>query len=81
VEGYGTINLREVEVYDMSNVNRALSKPATQSSTHWPYFASKAVNGIIYTSDGTVDMSHTGMYENSKHHTHKSNYCLQIMPF
>ena len=72
LEGYGFMNLREVEVYDMSNVNRALSKPATQSSTYlWsnvtPKPAVLAVNGII---DNTFDMSHTTS-ENSKHH--KSN--------
>jgi len=34
LEGSGVLNMREVQVYDMSNVNRALGKHATQSSTY-----------------------------------------------
>jgi hypothetical protein len=69
LEGSGVLNMREVQVYDMSNVNRALGKHATQSSTYlWgvtPKHASLAVNGII--ENVGFDMSHTNT-EDRKYH-------------
>ena len=72
LSGTNTLNIREVQVFDTNGVNRALSKPATQSSTRWPYFASKAVNGII-TIDGHEDMSHTEYEAGMYHEWTKSN--------
>ena len=54
LDGRNFLHMREVEVYDTSGVNRALNKPATQSSTFAvgdP--ASTAVNGNLN------DFSHT----------------------
>ena len=54
LDGRNFLHMREVQVYDTSGVNRALNKPAIQSSTFAvgdP--ASKAVNGNLN------DFSHT----------------------
>jgi hypothetical protein len=55
--GTNYLQLREVEVFDTSGVNRALNKPASQSSTDnlvlWS--ASNAVNGDL------TDLSHTNL--------------------
>ena len=65
LEGRNHLHMREVQVFDTRGVNRALNKPATQSSDYdghtWgPDLASKAVNGDLN------DFSHTfndaGMY-------------------
>ena len=53
LEGTIFLHMREVQVYDMSGVNRALNKLATQSSTYSGEEASKAVNGNLN------DWSHT----------------------
>jgi hypothetical protein len=63
--GANHLNMREVQVFDTSGVNRALNKPATQSSTSDE--ASKAVNGNLNdNSDTNYD---AGMY----HEWTKSN--------
>ncbi len=49
--GRDIVHLREVEVFDLDSVNRALNKPAFQSSTF--YDAANAVNGNL------SDFSHT----------------------
>ena len=56
--GANYLHMREVQVFDNSGVNRALNKPATQSSTYILHSwgsdeASKAVNGNL------TDFSHT----------------------
>ena len=51
--GTNYLHMREVQVFDTSGVNRALNKPATQSSFSSP--ASNAVNGNLN------DMSHTNI--------------------
>ena len=53
LKGRNWLHLREVEVFDQNGVNRALHKPATQSSTHGCFEAPKAVNGDLN------DFSHT----------------------
>jgi hypothetical protein len=58
LDGTNALNMREVQVYDTSGVNRALNKYATQSSTYlWdnitPKPAALAVNGDL------TDLSHT----------------------
>jgi hypothetical protein len=62
LEGTNILNMREVQVYDTSGVNRALNKPATQSSTTASGEASKAVNGALN------DNSHTNA-DAGKHFT------------
>ena len=48
LDGRNFLHMREVQVYDMSGVNRALNKPAIQSSTFAVGLpASKAVNGDL----------------------------------
>ena len=61
------LNMREVQVLDTSGVNRALNKPATQSSTHGSDPASKAVNGNLN------DFSHTNYDAGMYHEWTKSN--------
>jgi hypothetical protein len=58
LEGTNALNMREVQVFDYDNVNKALNKNATQSSMwqYWRFFAGEAVNGIWNDAD---DMSHT----------------------
>ena len=53
LQGTDPLSLAEVQVFDYSNENRALNKPATQSSSHVHYPASLAVNGNL------DDFSHT----------------------
>lgn len=53
--GTDKLQLREVEVFDQSNVNVALKKVATQISTLDAYTASRAVNGDKTSND----FSHT----------------------
>ena len=70
LEGTNALHMSEVQVYDTSGVNRALNKPATQSSTatghSWgPDPASKAVNGALN------DFSHTNE-DAGKYYTLKS---------
>jgi hypothetical protein len=72
LDGTNHLHLREVQVFDTSGVNRALNKPATQSSTydghHWgPDPASKAVNGNL--NDFSSTKNDVGMY----HEWTKSN--------
>ncbi len=43
------LHMREVEVFDQDNVNKALDKPATQSSTDSGRSASYAVDGSLDT--------------------------------
>ena len=62
LKGTNFLSLREVEVFDRNEINRALFKPATQSSTfYWngvsPRSASIAVDGIINTDP--ADVTHT----------------------
>ena len=63
LEGLNHLHLREVQVFDWNNVNRALNKTATQSSTAIDCGtknpASNAVNGNL------MDMSHT-LFESGK---------------
>ena len=56
-EGYSVVHMREVQVFDYDNVNKALGKIATQSSM-WDqaYPAAQAVNGIL---NNDTDFSHT----------------------
>jgi hypothetical protein len=54
LEGTNYLHMREVQVFDYNNVNVALNKPATQSSTRtgtWPFSleASSAVDGNLTT--------------------------------
>ena len=76
LSGTNILNIREVQVFDTNGVNRALSKPATQSSTYivseYNFSASNAVNGII-TIDGHEDMSHTENEAGMYHEWTKSN--------
>ena len=65
--GTNFLNLREVQVFDQNGVNRALNKPATQSSTTPGYEASKIVNGNLN------DMSHTNWEAGMYHEWTKSN--------
>ncbi len=64
LEGQNHLHMREVQVFDQNNVNRALNKTATQSSTaidcgvNKP--ASNALNGNL------MDISHT-MFESGKY--------------
>jgi hypothetical protein len=59
LEGKNALHMREVQVYDTSGVNRALNKPASQSSTYLldthisTWSAALAVNGNLN------DLSHT----------------------
>ena len=70
--GTNILNMREVQVFDTSGVNRALNKPATQSSTYILHSdgsspASMAVNGNL--GDFSHTYSEAGMY----HEWTKSN--------
>jgi hypothetical protein len=79
LEGSNYLHMREVQVYDTSDVNRALNKAASQSSTYTLHYwgsdpASNAVNGVLY------DYSHTngeaGMY-----HSHEQfDYANHVIP-
>jgi hypothetical protein len=61
LEGTNYLNMREVQVFDTSGVNRALNKLATQSSTTTPGDeASKAVNGNL--NDNSHTNNDAGMY-------------------
>ena len=51
VSGTNYLHLREVEAFDRNSVNVALNKPATQSSTSGPPYASIAVNCVICLAD------------------------------
>jgi hypothetical protein len=66
LEGHNHLHMREVQVFDQNNVNRALNKTATQSSTAVDCgavnLASNAVNGIL------LDMSQT-LFESGKYPT------------
>jgi hypothetical protein len=63
LEDWNHLHMREVQVFDQNNVNRALEKRATQSSTSFDCGAnnnaSNAVNGNM------TDMSHT-LFESGK---------------
>ena len=61
------LHMREVQVFDTSGVNRAMNKPATQSSTDGSNPASKAVNGEL------TDFSHTHYEAGMYHEWTKSN--------
>ncbi len=55
LEGTNYLHMREVQVFDKNDVNVALNKVATQSSTIPSYQASNAVNGnllsnLVYSS-------------------------------
>ncbi len=60
LEGRNFLHMREVEVYDQNGVNRALNKPASQSSTYTYDYNGKTV---------TVDASYAvdGNWETSSH--------------
>jgi hypothetical protein len=63
LEGQNYLHMSEVEVWDKNDINVALNKPATQSSTYVGgngliYPASKAVDGVVQVS--FTDLSHTG---------------------
>jgi hypothetical protein len=76
LEGKNNLHMREVEVFDTSGVNRALNKPATQSSTYYYYPASKAVNG------DRNDYSHTNNDAGMYHELTNSNLIVYtIMSF
>jgi hypothetical protein len=55
LEGTQAIHMREVQVYDTSGVNRALNKPASQSSTAFGWSAALAVNGNLNDLTHTLD--------------------------
>jgi hypothetical protein len=59
-DGTGYVHLAEVQVLDETGVNRALKKPATQSSTISYLPASLAVNGL--TNDYTQTQQSQGEY-------------------
>jgi hypothetical protein len=58
--GTNPLNLREVHVFDLDNINRALNKPASQSSTLKS--ASNAVNGNL--TDMSQTLNRAGMSKN-----------------
>ncbi len=64
LEGHNHLQMREVQVFDMDNVNRALNKIAAQSSTAIDcgahYLASNAVNGNL--TDISQTHFETGTY-------------------
>ena len=64
LEGQNHLHMREVQVFDQNNINRALNKRATQSSTSVDCgadnLALNAVNGDL------TDMSHT-LFESGKY--------------
>ncbi len=57
LEGRNCLHLREVEVFDQNDVNRALNMPAIQSSTLFGEVASKAMNGDLNDNSHTWDES------------------------
>ncbi len=72
LEGANFLNLREVQVFDQSAINRALNKPASQSSTYWmPGVASKAVNGDLN------DSTHTN-FDDGKYHIDQCKFLMCI---
>jgi hypothetical protein len=65
LEGRNFLHLREVEVYDQSGINRALNKPAAQSST---YTYGDITIDARYAVDGSLETnSHTNQ-DNGKYH-------------
>ncbi len=65
LEGTNYLHMSEVQVFDKNGVNRALNKPATQSSTLNELNAndaSRAVNGVLN------DLTHT-KNDAGKHYT------------
>ena len=71
LEGKNNLHMREVEVFDTSGINRALNKPASQSSTAAGEEASKAVNGALN------DLSHTNNDAGIYHEWTKSNLTVK----
>jgi hypothetical protein len=72
VNGINFLHMREVQVFDMNGVNRALNKPANQSSTYTLHDwgsdpASKAVNGNL------TDFSCTNFDEGTYHEVTNSD--------
>ncbi len=61
LEGRNFLHIREVEVYDQNGVNRALNKPASQSSTYTYDYNGKTVTvDASYAVDGNWETnSHT----------------------
>ena len=70
------VSFNELEVFDNSDSNVALGKPATQISTHQGHIAAKAVNGIYDDFTHTGD-DHVGSKYWSKHpRTNLFQICL-----
>ena len=67
LDGTNFLHMREVLVFDTMGVNRALNKPATQSSTWFGADASNAVNGNLN------DISHTNNDAGTYHELTNSN--------
>jgi hypothetical protein len=79
LEAHGVIMLREVQVFDQNNANRALYKHATQSSTYvwggtFPCTASLAVDGV-HNIRYDHEISHT-KDEQGKYHTTNGYFIL-----
>ena len=58
--GIHPVMLAEVEVYGESNVNQALGKPSTQSTTYSGHNASLAVDGVYQTYSNTFSNTFQG---------------------